>query len=87
MSKKSFTIRLIHKPMKRYRKVLKVKKERILKDDLIKDYPINNLLDGWFFKYWEASNSCLIIEGINSSGRRFHVKGLIIQIFSQKLLN
>ena len=40
-----------------------------LSDDDLKQYPINNLIDGWFFRVLETSQNCYRVEGIDRWGR------------------
>lgn len=42
---------------------------------MIKNYPISDLLEGWFFKYWEASNGHYIAEGSDQYGRIVSCEG------------
>ena len=53
-------------------------KRRISKkpfEEMIKKYPISNLLDGWFFKCWEVSNGHYIAEGSDQYGRIVSCEG------------
>ena len=45
------------------------------KEKIIVDYPIHNLLQGWFFKYWEKSNGYYIVEGCDPYGRKISCEG------------
>jgi hypothetical protein len=37
-------------------------------EELIKAYPVTNLLEGWYFRYYEISNGVYRVEGINRWG-------------------
>ncbi len=45
------------------------------KEELKKDYPIDDLLKGWYFKYWEASYGHFIVEGSDPYGRKVSCEG------------
>jgi len=45
------------------------------KEELIKEYPIDDLLKGWYFNYWEASNGHFIVEGCEPYGRLVSCEG------------
>ena len=39
-------------------------------EQMIREYPITGLLDGWYFRTAEVSNGCYLIEGCDIYGRK-----------------
>ncbi len=47
-----------------------------LSDEFLKEYPIKDLVEGWFFKVYEVSNGVYEVEGIDYWGRKVSRKGI-----------
>ena len=40
------------------------------RDDMLKEYPIESAVAGWFFRYKEVSNNVWLVEGCDRWGRK-----------------
>jgi len=45
------------------------------REDLMKDYPIESSVAGWFFRYTETSNNVYLVEGCDLWGRKVSRSG------------
>ncbi len=50
--------------------------QQLSDDFLSSDYPIKDLVEGWFFKVQEVSNGVYEVEGIDYWGRKVSRKGI-----------
>jgi hypothetical protein len=61
--------------LKRSAKNMKTEIRRQNPEDLVKTYPIQNKVDGWFFRVEEVSNCVYEVEGSDLYGRKVFRSG------------
>jgi hypothetical protein len=51
-----------------------------LSDEILKEYPIRNIIDGWYFRAIEISPNIYRVEGIDRFGRSVSRTGTEIEL-------
>jgi hypothetical protein len=54
---------------------MKKSKQKHTEQEILKSFPINDQLDGWYFRIEEVSNNVYEVEGSDLYGRLVSIKG------------